>query len=208
MFWESAPASQNPLKSLVDTLIQALFNPAQLFMLVKRSTADLKWALLFGLITGSFGVATTFLWSIVTLNTFSGFREDFAGLDGSSLILAPLYICIQILLTAAYTHLLMRITRSATAPFLLTFKTVCYCESAMILNAVPVFGSLLSLIFWIYLLITGTSIVHSAAKTRVFLILFTPVLILVFIAALGLVAAVAGGLAATGLIGNIIPFLR
>ncbi|NLG15870.1 MAG: hypothetical protein GX556_00910 [Fibrobacter sp.] len=208
IFWESTPASQNPLKGLIDTLIQAIFNPDKLFLLVKRSTAGLKPPLLFGLITGSFGATTAFLWSLVTMNTLSGFQEDFAGLDGSTLILAPVYIFVQILLTAAYTHLLMRITRSSTTQFRLTLKTVCYCESAMVLNAIPIFGSMLSLVFWIYLLITGTSVVHSAGKIRVFLILSVPVFILVFITALGLIAALAGGLAATGLLGNIVPFFR
>lgn len=204
LFWESPSAANNPLKALVDTLQEILFRPAKFFQTVKNTTSPVFPALLFGLVTGSFGITISFLWSLVIPEAASEFQYSSADLSSSALISAPLYILLQIMLPAVYAQIIMLITRSADAPFYSTLKAACYSESAVILNAIPAVGSILSPVVWVYLFVTGVSAIHSKSWTKTFLILSIPLILLFLFAFLVLSAALAGRLAATG-IGDFLP---
>jgi hypothetical protein len=207
LFWESPSAAGNPLKALVDTLQEVLFRPSKFFKTVKNSTSPVFPSLLFGLVTGSFGITISFLWSLIIPEAASEFQYSSSELSSSTLISAPLYILLQIILPAVYAQVMMRIFRSADAPFYLTLKAACYSESAVILNAVPAVGSILSPVVWLYLFVTGVSTIHSKSWTKTFLIMSIPLILLFLFVFLVLIAVLAGRLAATG-IGDFLPVFQ
>ncbi|HZH73929.1 MAG TPA: YIP1 family protein [Mariniphaga sp.] len=149
----------------------------------------MKPAWLFGIITGSFGIFASFLWSFLSFN----YTPDKA-ISPSSLVLTPVIITLQLFAVTFYCLLVFSFLRQNKSSMKSTFRIVAYSQSAMILYAIPFFGSILSPVLWFYMLVTGLHHANSVGKLKTTLILIFPVIFIVFVGIVALSAFLAGNL--------------
>lgn len=186
--WETTEAFTNPLSSLINTLSESFFNTESFFKKVTKGTT-IKSAWLFAIITGSFGIFASFIWSFLSFN----YTPD-KTIPPSSLILTPLIITLQLFAVTFYCLLVFSFLRQNKSSMKSTFRIVAYSQSAMILYAIPFLGSILSPVLWFYMLVTGLHHANSVGKLKTTLILIFPVLFIVFIGIVALSAFLAGNI--------------
>ena len=207
--WESAYASSYPLNALLDTLQQVLFNPGLFFAKIRNTSKKISPAWLYGLITGSFGMIAALLWSVLFRNVTPDALQSQGDLfQPGTLISAPVFISLQLLLAAGYAQFMLAITGARKLPFAFTFRAVCFAESAVILNAIPVLGTVVAPFVWIYLLITALHKLHQISWIKASVILVLPLLFISVLVMVSLIAALLGGLAAGGYLRELFPFLN
>lgn len=184
--WETTEAFSNPLSSLINTLTESFFNTESFFKKVTKGTT-IKPAWFFGVITGSFGIFASFVWSFFTSN----YTPD-KTISPSSLVLTPLIITMQLFAVTFYCQLIFSFLRQNKSSMKSTFRIVAYSQSAMILYAIPFLGSILSPVLWFYMLVTGLHHANSVGKLKTILILIFPVIFIGFIGIVALSAFLAG----------------
>lgn len=186
------------LKGLWRTIWQVLLHPVNSF----RATAlpGQAWAVAFGLILGTFGMATQVLWSRVF------HKPDMIPLPALWwLILSPLFILAGLYINAAITHLGLIMVGGAKRGFSATLRVVGYSEAAAIFYAVPFLGMAVGGIWGLVILIGGLAGAHGISGWRVvwayvlLFIIFAAILaIIVLILGTGMVLGILGQLGAKG----------
>lgn len=173
--WESSSAKDYPLRAFLDTIQESFFKADHFFTKIQNSSS--KSALLYGILCGSIGVVSTFLWSFFLPDSY---KQLSATETANNLIFTPLILILQILLTTAYLHFMLLIFRSRKAPIAATFRICCYSLGAWILNAIPAIGPLLAIIMWFYLVITGIHQIHHISKLKALAAMIFPLLLIFF----------------------------
>ena len=190
--WESGTAKDYPLIAFLDTIQESFFKADNFFSKIQNSPN--KPALLYGMLCGSIGVVATFLWSFFLPDSY----KQLSALESAkNLIFTPFALILQILFTTVYVHLMLVIFRYRKAPIGATFRICCYSLGALILNAIPTMGPMLSIILWFYLIITGIHHIHHTSKLKAFAAITSPFLF-IFMAIL-FIAVIAGSIAALNL---------
>ncbi|HEX2956006.1 MAG TPA: YIP1 family protein [Chitinispirillaceae bacterium] len=205
--WDS-----KPLMALIETIRECIFSPARFFS--KITSGQSKWRpILFSLAAGGVGAVASFCWRQFLPDPFlslkeSAFSESItADSLSSSLTSAPVLLLISILFLSMYFQLVLKVFKKSKAPFLMTFRVVCYSEAASLFMVLPVAGDMISLFFAIYLTLTGIKTVHSISRTRVaVMFLIAPILLIfLFLCILLFLVAVFGSLA-SGTLKDFFPF--
>jgi ribosomal protein L37E len=189
---EDQSARDYPLSAFLDTIQESFFKTDHFFSKIQNSSN--KSALLYGLLCGSIGIVSTFLWSLILPDSF---KQISTTETAKNLIFTPFILILQILLTTAYVHFLLLISKSRKAPIGTTFKISCYSLGALVLNVIPAVGTFLAFITWFYLIITGIHQIHHLSKLKAFVIMIFPVLFLFM--AVFFIAIIAGSIAALNL---------
>lgn len=173
------------LPGLFLTLKKILFTPMAFFSEMPEGRPKGK-ALVFNLLISEFLLLLDFLWSLFGLRAkFGGpaAQPDALGAAASSqglgfliaLLLVPLGIALGIYIDAWFTHLLLRLFRSAKKGFNETFRVMCYSAAPTVLTAIPVAGQILSpviLVWYMALQAIGLKKAHEGAYTQTLAAIF------------------------------------
>lgn len=182
--WESGSADQAPLHALAVTFRNSFFRNKLFFSKISGNPSLIP-ALIYGMALGSIGTCAALFWNRFPFLSFkmlfpdSGIISDFSNaVSPGSLIATPIILLAQLFFSTIYVHAMLFITRSSKKPFLVTFKTLCYAEGAMVFQILPLIGPLLGLMAWIYLTVSGIHTVHATSIKRTMLVLLLPLLLL------------------------------
>jgi hypothetical protein len=197
--WESV-AKTGVMHALLETIREILFSPMTFFSKVS-SPHNAAMSFVFALIVGSVGSVLGFFWTHLLL---SRLPSSFAWLDGftgtaaasgAGLILVPLFTAVKVLFAAVYFQTLLTLTGTRRQGIKSTFSIVCYTESASLFNLIPLLGSVVSVVWSLFLLAAGFNSVHRMSTTKALVIILLPLLILGFLCILALALAAAVGTA-------------
>lgn len=212
--WETNHAKAFPFTAFLKTVKEIFLKPDQFFKQISPKS-QIPSALLFALICGSIGYTFLFLWSQLfpeqLSEMYEGTESFFTGKESSpatTLLFTPILITLEILFIAFYTHSMLFITRTKKHSFSSTLKIVSYAQCALLLNVIPVTGSLFSVIYMFFLLLTGIQQKNETGKFKVFLIITLPLIIVCTLVLIGLVVLILFGVAASGLLEKVAPFLN
>ncbi len=137
------------------TLLGALFSPVEFFrnMYLRGGYGR---PLGFAVIVGSFGLMVQVMWVfLLTKPEVLAQLGPMLGVTAGrfnlvillTLLMAPLLVVLWVYLTAALMHIVLALLRGNHFGFETTFRVAAYSFSALVLLAVPVFGTLVSF-FW------------------------------------------------------------
>jgi hypothetical protein len=206
--WETASFSVAPLTIFRATFAGIIFQPDLFFRKITAYRSSATPAIIFALITGSIGIVGSLIWTIL----FIQYGESFEFLEPLfesematpyALIFTPVLLWLQLILCAVYIKGVFRLSRLKQPAFSSVLRVTCYAEAAMLLQVLPIIGTIMSTILWVYALITGLSHLYGAGKIRVVLQLLLPVLGVSMLLASILVAGILGGIA--GAAGSLSP---
>lgn len=182
--WESEAAGRRPLMALALTLVRSFSSPGRFFT-AAAANRPLLPAFIYGLVLGSVGMVGPLFWksffSFSFLSIFSGSNPLYMTESSSSaaqLMATPLYVLLQLLFFSVCMHAALVVTRSRKQGPGATFKVICYAQGALLFQAVPIIGGLLSFFAWLYLAVAGIRAVNCLSRTRVFFIFVMPLLII------------------------------
>jgi hypothetical protein len=194
--WETSAAGSAPLKSLSITLYNSFFKTRRFFSSL-TGTPSIIPAFIYGLLTGSIGVLAALLWnnfpplSFLSIIAGSGYTGDYRSTASPlSIAATPILLVTQLVLVAFFVHAMLYITKSKKGNFSATFKTVCYAEGAALLHLIPLVGTALSFMGWLYLIVAGIHASHGISVTRVCAVLLSPLLLFAACAAAGFIMLV------------------
>jgi hypothetical protein len=212
--WESSAAKNFPLTVFFLTVKQLFYTPASFFNSLQLKK-NLSSAWLFALIAGSIGYTAAYLWAQILPDSFSTFFEnkadgiltDTASSPSLTLMFTPVYISIELLFVALYSHFMLFITRKSKNAFYQTLKITAYSQSALLLNIVPIIGSFLAFVMFFWQLITGISVIHQTTRLKVFTALIFPLIVFGLLCAIMLLLLAFLGIALSGVLGDFLPFL-
>jgi hypothetical protein len=205
LLWETNHRRFAFFKVLNRTVAQFLFHPDKWFSEVAQKKAPIAPAWQYGLIIGSIGLLGSWFWTIVLrkYSYFAVLHYQFFNQELTSpltLIAAPLLISLQFFLITLYAFVMLRLNSRNKVSFLETFRIICYAETPTILQVIPIIGTLLSIILWIFALLTGLHYLYGMSRGKVLFILLLPFLILFAFVMIIVIAGIIGGIiAGTGL---------
>jgi len=210
--WESPAAKNYPLMVFFLTVKQIFSTPERFFSTLQLKK-NLSSAWLFALIAGSIGYSAAFLWSQILPDSISvffdkGILKDSDSSPASTLMFTPIYISIEFFFVALYAHFMLFIMRKNKSTFYQTLKIAAYSQCALLLNLIPVIGSLLASVLFLWQLITGISVVHHTTRIKAFTALILPLILLAVFCVLLLLLLAFLGVALSGIFGDILPFLE
>jgi len=193
--WES---DATLLMGLWRTIWQVLLHPVNSFR--APALPGQAWALAFGLILGTFGMAMQVLWSKVF------HKPDMIPLPAIWwLILSPLLILAGLYFNAVIAHLGLIMVGGAKRGFAATLRVIGYSEAAAIFYLVPFLGMVVGGIWGLVIIIGGLAGAHNISGWRVvwayvlLFIIFAAILaIIVLILGTGMVLGLLGQLGAKG----------
>jgi len=95
----------------------------------------------------------------------------------SIFLLTPILVAIWLAIYAAILHLMLLIVGEGRRGFETTVKVICYSHTADLANLVPLCGGLVSLVWFIALLIIGISRAHQCSYGKAALAVLLPLLL-------------------------------
>jgi hypothetical protein len=189
--WEELE-THGVVSAFVNTLRRCLMDPRDFFNTLSESGGS-RSAWLYALIVGSIGSIFSFVWTYALIRPLLAYfpvLDDF-GVDSAastaSLIFTPLIVSAKVGFFALYFQFLLFLFHRDRRGISATFKVVCYSQSAAIFNLIPVFGSIISPLWTLYLLARGFNKTHTMSMAKAFSIILLPLIL--GIAALVLFAA-------------------
>lgn len=200
------------LQAWIQTFKLAAFEPARFFRLVKLGQSGS--AVLFGVAGATVGHWVSLVFSYFTaaagftvverlLEQMQGrgdpeaidrLRSLMHGMTGMGLVvqavLAPLFAFIGIYVVSAILHLVLLVLKGAPRRFEATLTVVGYAFGLFLVNALPMCGGLVALVWFAVAAIIGLSECHRAAMWKSALSVFSPIILLCLCACLGAAAFV------------------
>lgn len=165
----------DPVQSFVDTVRRLVQGPTDFFRGITRA-GDFINPAIFALICYEVFVI---LGGILALAGVSG-DQGFGGLI-ASIILAPIFLAIGLLIGSGIIHLLVRlIVGPRNAGFEATFRVVSYSQVVNLVSWIPFIGPLLGL-YGIYLGIVGVREVHGTSTGKAALVVLIPVAVVLLL---------------------------
>jgi hypothetical protein len=212
--FEDPAYDTKPLLALIETIRECILHPKQFFAKITSQKSRLR-PLIFGLAVGGTGFVASFIWNLILPNPFgqfaeSAFTESLAETSSvSSLITAPVILFFSILLLSLYFQAVLKIFKKSRASFVMMFRIICYSEAASLFMVFPFIGDLLSVVFGIYLTLTGIKAVHSISRIRAILMFCAaPVLLVILLFFMVLLILILAGTFAGSTLKDILPLLQ
>jgi hypothetical protein len=104
-----------------------------------------------------------------------------------SIIAAPIGGAIGVLILSGIWHLLVRLILGArNSGFEATFRVASYISVVNLVSWIPIIGSLIALVYAIYMAIVGIREMHEATTGKAALVVLVPVGVIVLIALVGM----------------------
>ncbi len=197
------------LNALVETSKEVIATPGEFFRRMPV-TGGIGAPLGYGVIVGYLGLLAKAIYDAVfravlgspfapfggrpELQRFAAMMEGGVGLI-VQVVLGPVLVVIGIFIAAGIFHLLLMVLGGARRDFEATARVVCYSEAAALFGIVPFCGAFIGAIYQIVLWIIGLAEAHGISKGKAAAAVLIPIL-LVCCCCIGVIALVAGGLAA------------
>ncbi len=193
--WEN-PRYLGYRQSFVKTTLWALLQPASFFATLTRRPAllpALSFYLLFGIAQYIINIFWTYLLGNMVRDRFieNMGEEAFQRIVGNvienslltpAVLAVPFQLAIQVFVTAALVHLLIRIINPQRSDFFLSFKVVAYAAAGFALVAVPIAGSILAPMAYLALLLIGCRNAFVMPWGRTLTVMIPLYLLLFFVA--------------------------
>ncbi len=181
--WESILRDSPFLGSLFHTVIVTILHPDRFFRKAVERNHPFHAAWLYGIIVGNIGLLASWFWSGLL------FRHGSASLLGNSyfgqditspftLLFSPFLISLHFVLIAAYASIAFRMGCSKRVPFSQVFRICCYAETPVVLSVIPVAGTAAAAVLWVYTVLTGFHHLYAVRRTKAFVLLTLPVIVL------------------------------
>jgi hypothetical protein len=120
-------------------------------------------------------------------------RIDLGGIDPVvGFLLSPVVLLASLVVSAAATHLLLRLFGGANRDFGVTTRVFAYCYSPQILGVVPVAGSVMGFVWMVVVAVIGLREAHETTLGRVLPAVMIPVVLALIALAIAAFMAVAG----------------
>jgi hypothetical protein len=169
--------------AIAGTLRAVLFHPAQTFASLKQ-TGGFASPLLY------FVLLSSVMFAVFALYQMAGSAVNPAVLGPQfehvpktaitvaligSILISPARYVVTAFLSSGITHLCLKLLGGANRPFETTFRVICYAQaSAAVLNILPVFGSLIGMIWGACCIIIGLREAHGTGGWKATLALVLP----------------------------------
>jgi len=92
-------------------------------------------------------------------------------------ILIPVFVAVGLAIHACILHLMLLIVGEGRNGFDTTIRVICYSHTADIANAIPLCGSLISLVWFVALQVIGIARAHRCSYGKAALAVFLPILL-------------------------------
>lgn len=172
-------------RGLLDTLAGVLLTPSRFFGSVEPRK-NVRNAIYFGVLVGSFGYILDVLWKIL-LNSDSfelGRYPQLAFFSQSaqitSIFFSPLLVFLGILIEGVVFHFFLLMAGGNRKGLPATLQVVGYSNAAHIFAVVPYLGTVISAIWMLIAIIIGLREVHGISTTRAVIAVFLPLFALLF----------------------------
>lgn len=171
----------NPINSFVDVVRRLVFQPVAFFAELPRQ--------------GNFVNPLVFALICYEISAILGGLLGLAGGDPNrglgafvvSIIAAPIGGVIGLVILSGILHLLVRLIIGArNSGFEATFRVAYYTTVANLVSWIPIIGTLVAVVYAIYLAIVGIREMHEATTGKAALIVLIPVAVIVVVALVGL----------------------
>jgi len=205
------------LKALADTALLFTQRPRAAFERAKTKgdyASPLLWVLIFGI----FGAAIQWLWGVMFLQTWLTMLPPdvtdqmgpfLTGMVGAGSVITFFYSLVGILLGTIVNTVIIHVSllvagggKDSPSGFEGTFRTACYPGLAMVAQAIPFVGSLISLVWFIIMQIIGLSAMHRISIGKAFVVWLIPIFLCCACAAVGAALFSAAIFSAAGMHGN------
>ena len=212
--WESPFFSEAPFSALYTTLIALLQHPRQTLSEIADKPHRSRKALLYAMIVGSIGMTASWGWTTLLAKSLSDLPLNEMLIDKSlsspvTLIFSPFLLLFQLLFLTLYTGVLLKLFHSRKVSFRRTLRMICYAETPMVLQVIPVFGMIIASILWIYSFLTGIHYLYHISRIKLVFLLMLPVLLFLVLGIVIIVAALAGGIfSGSGILQQLPPIFR
>lgn len=205
------------MKALADTALLFTQRPRAAFERAKTKgdyASPLLWVLIFGI----FGAAIQWLWGVMFLQTWLTMLPPdvtdqmgpfLTGMVGAGSVITFFYSLVGILLGTIVNTVIIHVSllvagggKDSPSGFEGTFRTACYPGLAMVAQAIPFVGSLISLVWFIIMQIIGLSAMHRISIGKAFVVWLIPIFLCCACAAVGAALFSAAIFSAAGMHGN------
>lgn len=174
--------------AFLEALKLFIVSPTEAFGQTRRQ-GDYASPLLFAIVLGFVGVLVTKIWEMLFgISILSSFppemREQLPFLVGGStfglvltLVLAPIYILVALFIWSALLHLCLLLVgglKRSAAGFEGTFRVVSYAAVAQLGGLVPVFGSIITVVWSVVLGVIGFTSLHRSSQGQALAALLIP----------------------------------
>ncbi len=178
-------------QGFLEALKLFVVSPAEAFNQTRRQ-GDYGSPLLFAVVLGWAGVLIAKVWeTLFGMSVLSAFppevRDQIPFLVGGStfglvlsLVLAPIYILVALFIWSALLHLCLVLVgglKDSTAGFEGTFRVVSYATVAQLGSLVPIFGSLITLVWTVVLGVVGITSLHKSSQGQAVVALLIPLVL-------------------------------
>ena len=178
-------------QGFLEALKLFVVSPAEAFNQTRRQ-GDYGSPLLFAVVLGWAGVLIAKVWeTLFGMSVLSAFppevRDQLPFLVGGStfglvlsLVLAPIYILVALFIWSALLHLCLVLVgglKDSTAGFEGTFRVVSYATVAQLGSLVPIFGSLITLVWTVVLGVVGITSLHKSSQGQAVVALLIPLVL-------------------------------
>ncbi len=188
--WER-PKVLGFLPSLIRTMVLALLQPSRFFAYVTPEL-PLTPALFFYVIFGVLQYMFDLVWSNLAMRlagpeTLAALPQAMRQMMDLSrlptiLVTAPFLLALQLFITAALIHLVLRLVEPSEANFPRTFKVAAYASAALVLTVVPLLGPVLGPVWYLALLMLGCRHAFRLSWPKA-MVAMAPLFLLMFFAA-------------------------
>ncbi len=178
--WEN-PTPRSDGAAFLKTCLAAFLTPMQFMSRVPWVRRDLRSPLCFALLCGSVGQMA------VTLQALRG--SDWLQMAGGypaelsrsmvllSLCVAPLMLCVKLILESGLAHFCLRASGMTKRPFESTFRAFAYAQVSWMAMLLPAIGGFVQSFFLIFLILNGIRNAHRAGLSAGLLALLPMVLL-------------------------------
>ncbi len=179
------PQAQEPLKVIIENITAILISPKDFFMRIReQSKKSTSQALVFALFCAGIAISAELLWSylIPTDHTHLSPIAQQSPLRWSNLIYSPLTLLFKLFFLALFVYGMAAVFRIKRGNFAQSLQLCAYCQVAFLFTLIPVAGEFVSTVLWVVLFVIGISTVYRISVGKTVLIIFSPVMVLLFIA--------------------------
>jgi hypothetical protein len=196
------------IPALIETTQKVLTAPSAFFASMPV-TGGIGGPLLYGIVVGSLGVIVGVLYrevfralvgsTFMTLGGGSELRRLMPFVMGGvgvvlQVVFAPLFVILGLFVATAIVHLMLLLLGGARQGFEATFRVMCYCEAAAVINVIPLCGGFVSGCYFLVLAVIGLAAAHGIGVGKAAAAVLIPIAVLCCCCVGGFMVAV-GGLA-------------
>ena len=199
--WDNILRNAGPFGLLISTVAEALFHPSRFYRTAVVHSSRLLPAWLYAMIVGGIGLTASWAWMhlIPDGSAVSPLNRLLCGggaISPSTLATAPVLLSIQLVLTALYVFTMFRLSRLKRCRFTDLLRILCYTETPVLLQVIPLVGPLLSSLLWVYGLLTALHELYEGSRVRMLFHLLVPFAAIIAIFLIVLLSGIIGGIVA------------